>query len=91
MSRIAHGTLTATVVATETVDSYTAQITITNRSQTGEIYFTVDGSTPTVKGANSYPCLGSRAVATVGYPAVSTVKLISATGPLEYSVVGEPS
>ena len=76
MSRIKHGTLAAAVVATETVDAFTQQITVVNRSQTGEIYFTVDGSTPTVKGNDT---------------SASTVKLISATGPLEYSVVGEAS
>jgi len=91
MSRIKHGTLAAAVVATETVDAFTQQITVVNRSQTGEIYFTVDGSTPTVKGNDTYICLGAKAVSAYSYTSASTVKLISATGPLEYSVVGEAS
>lgn len=88
--RVVHGTLTANTVASHTLDGYTAQVTILNRSQTGEIYFTVDGSTPTVGGNDSFVCLGSRAVATVSAIAAPTVKLIS-TGALNYSVTGETS
>lgn len=74
----------------EARERYTAQITILNRSGTGEIYFTVDGSSPTVGGNDCFVSLGSRAVNAVSAVTAPTVKLIS-TGALNYSVTGETS
>lgn len=90
MARMKHGTLTANAVTTHTLEAYTQQITVTNRSQTGEIYFTVDGSTPVVGGDDSHVCLGSRTVAPYSTINAPTVKLIS-TGALNYSLAGESS
>lgn len=88
MPRVSHGQLTATTVKTVGIDAYTTQITILNRSQTGEIYFTVDGSIPTVGGEGCYVCIGSTTVPTIDINTMVTVRLISTTA-LYYSVVGE--
>lgn len=91
MSRITHGTLVANTVTTVAVDSYMAAITVTNRSiPGGEIYFTVDGSTPTIGGTNCFVALGSRTVQTSAYTSISQIKLIS-TAALAFSVEGEAS
>lgn len=90
MARIVHGTLTPGVVTTHTLDPATAQVTILNRSQTGEIYFRVDGTDPTVAGTDSFVCLGSRAVNTISVVAAPVVKLISSTA-ANYTVSGETS
>lgn len=88
MAHTFHGTLTPSTVVTHTLNTFTAQVTVLNRSQTGEIYFTVDGSTPTVGGSDCYACLGSRAVASASATAAPVVKLIS-SGALAYTVTGE--
>lgn len=87
MARIFHGTLTANVVSSVIVDSNTTQILITNRSQTGEIYATVDGSDP-VATTNGYVVMGTRALVCPGFTNATPVKLIS-TGALKYSIEGE--
>lgn len=88
MPRTAHSTLTANTVKTVTIDAYCQMITIVNRSQTGAIYFTVDGTVPTILGDNTYVCLGVRSVAVPSYASPTQVQLIGA-GALDYSVVGE--
>jgi hypothetical protein len=88
MARIKHGTLTANNVSTVTVDAFTSQITIVCRTLSAEIFYTVDGSTPTVGGDDNYLCLGSRVVPTPTYTSPTTVKLISTSNP-NYSVIGE--
>lgn len=88
MARIAHGTLTANAVATITLDNYVQMITVTNRSLTGEIYFTTDNSTPVVLGSNSFVCLGTRIVSDPSVTSPTVVKLISIAA-LNYSVEGE--
>ncbi len=80
-----HATLTANTVYTVTLtrgDSY--WVSVTDRSRLGEIYFTIDGSTPTVLGDNSYLVIGYRAFRTPATAEV-TVKLIS-TAALDFSV-----
>lgn len=85
-----HGTLVGTVVSTESL-TVTAGDTVTvgMRSGTGPIYFTVDGTTPTVAGADTFVVgfTGYESV-TVRVPAsnAQTVKLISTTADT-YSVV----
>ena len=49
-----HGTLDGTDVDTITLTQSSAQFTIVNRSGTHEIYFTVDGTTPTAAADNTY-------------------------------------
>lgn len=87
MARISHGTLTANAVTSVTLDPCNSQVTIINRTRSGEIYFTVDGTDPTIGGNNSFVCLGTRPAA-VDYMTAPTVKLISNTA-LLYSVIGE--
>ena len=87
MPRIFHGTLTANVVSSVSVDSNTSQILVTNRSQTGEIYATIDGSDP-VPAVNGYVVLGSRALVCPSFTGPTPVKLIS-TAALKYSIEGE--
>lgn len=87
MARIYHGTLTANVVSSVTVEGNTTQIQITNRSQTGEIYATVDGSVPVVA-TNGFVVLGSRALVCPSFTGPTVVQLISSSA-LKYSVEGE--
>ena len=85
-----NGTLTASTVATVTVSDAFPGINIVNRSQTGTIWVTLDGSTPTVAGANCYPVLGVRYFNVAGPHATAvTVKLISSSA-LDYTVEGDP-
>lgn len=97
MSKYAHSTLTAATVASVTLDPGSVSITVTNRAGTGEIYFTVDGTTPTIGGTNCYVSLGARTVLAKdagpsgqfgGGPSSAVVKLIS-TAALPYSVESE--
>lgn len=89
MSRIVHGTLTANVVATVSIDAYTPALTVVNRSQSGEIYFTVDGTTPVIE-SNGFVCLGSRIVTSPALNQATTIKLVS-NAALRYTVEGETS
>lgn len=88
MARIKHGALAANTVTTVNVDAFTSQITIVCRTVGAEIFYTVDGSTPTVGGDDNYLCLGSRVVPTPAYTSPTTVKLISTSTP-NYAVIGE--
>jgi len=47
-------TLTAATVSTQTVDDGFDHIEVLNITGTAEVYFTVDGTTPTVGGAGCY-------------------------------------
>jgi Fn3 associated len=90
MSRILHGTLTAGIVTTVTIDAYTSVITVVNRTPSTEIYFTADGSTPTAGGADCFVALGSKIINAPLFGAATTIKLISTTA-AAWSVVGEAS
>lgn len=93
MAKFAYGSLVANVPTTIQLDNAgQTSCRLTNRTQKGEIYFTTDGSTPTVGGnagnGMTYLCVGSRATAslqyanntvTPGVPAVPTITMISAT------------
>jgi hypothetical protein len=85
-----HGTLVANAITSLTIDSYTPVITITNRSQVGEIWFTVSGNDPAAGGDDTFVVLGARTVASPSISAATTVKLLS-TGTQSYSVEGETS
>lgn len=90
-----HGTLTAATVATvsvgaDVVDNWKAATTIEvlNRSGSAEIFFTLDGSAPTVAGPNTYivPAAIGSVMVDVTLDGPVTVKLIS-TGTPTYSVL----
>lgn len=96
----AHGTLVAATVATVTVtadtdtvsavlgDTTTTKVEVVNRSGAAEIYFTVDGTAPTVGGTASYVLPASICSYSVeGVHGSVVVKLISSGTPT-YSVIG---
>ena len=87
MARIKHGTLTATTVASVTITPSADEIEVVNVDGAAAIYFTADGSTPTVEGDDCEvvpATIGVLRVATPG-DAPYTVKLISSGTP-KYSV-----
>jgi hypothetical protein len=88
MSKIIHGALVANTAAAVTIDAYMVQVTVTNRTQSGEIYFTVDGTVPTVLGVDCFVCLGSRVVSAPVPGKKTVVNMISSTA-VSYSVEGE--
>jgi hypothetical protein len=89
MARVKHGTLTAGVVATVTIDANCQMITVTCRSSGySEIYFTVDGSTPAVGADDTYVASGARTVTAPLVTAPTTVRMVSSGTP-GYSVAGE--
>lgn len=89
-----HGTLVAATVATVTFAKDYPVVMVTHRSpsNTNPIYFTVDGSTPTAAGDDTFVVMpgGWRSVVASTDQADSStvVKLISAGTP-DYSVEGE--
>lgn len=88
-ARSKYGTLAANTVKTETLDMRYPKVEVVNRDATAEIFFTVDGSSPTVEGDGTYFLLGGQSllipVQTSMDPTV--VKLIS-TGTPKYAVSG---
>ena len=88
--RAAHAkTLTAATVDTVTFDADFSSIEVISHDGAAAIYFTVDGTTPTVGGANTYfipAAVASREVK-VGTAGDTAVKLISSGTPT-YSVQG---
>jgi len=92
MARSVSGTLTQDQVETVTVTGVAdAGIEIVNLSQTGVIWYRLDGLDPAVGGDGSHPVLGARRVDnpwTKGAGTV-TVKLI-ADAALDYCVEAEP-
>lgn len=87
MARIKHGTLTANSVATVSVAPEADEIEVVNVDGNAAIYFTTDGSTPTVEGDNCEVVPGTISVLRIGTPGDPpyTVKLISSGTP-KYSV-----
>lgn len=85
-----HGTLVASTVAPVTVTDGYPGVVVLNRSATGTIWVRLDGTDPTVAGANCYPVMGVRYFRVPGPHAVTvTVKLI-ASAALDYTVEGDP-
>ncbi len=87
VQRRKHGTLGANTVDTVTLTARTSNVEVYNRGTTDTIYFTVDGTTPTVAGNETIalpPGVCYQWLAPVG-----VVKLISSGTPA-YSVQGVP-
>lgn len=88
-----HATLAAAGTA-ETVNfsDNVQSVEVVNRTGTADIYFTIDGSTPTVGGDNTYvvPAALGAAQRIGSAPGTDVVKLISASTQA-YSVVGYPA
>lgn len=84
-----HVTLTATVVATVEMDAPYETTEIVNRDGTAEVYFTRDGSTPTVGGDNTevLPAAICGIVLPYDSDEADVVKMISAGTP-KVSVIG---
>ena len=89
MAQSEHNTLTASTVATVTLDSGSYDtVLVTNRSGSNPLYVTVDGSVPTVAGDDTFvvPAAAGASKA-FGWESTGavTVKIISA-GAEDYSV-----
>jgi hypothetical protein len=81
-----HATLGAATVDTVNVSS-THTVEVLNRGA-ADIYFTIDGSVPTVGGDDTYIApAGQPVVVTTDESRITVVKLISASNPA-YSVMG---
>lgn len=81
-----HETLAMNTVDTVEFDVADREIEVLNRVGTDEIYFTIDGTTPTVGGENCYVLPAAMGSLKVPVRASTTVvKLISASA-CEYSV-----
>lgn len=78
-----HATLVATVVDTITFSGSGGDVRVRNRSTTADIYFTLDGETPTVLGDDNYYAGPGESVIVATQQKV--IKLISA-GAAAYSV-----
>lgn len=88
-----HGTLTASTVATVTVSGDYRTVDVWNLTGTAAIYFTLDGSTPTVQGNDTFvvpAAVGSVRLLSPAVDTALTVKLISSGTP-SYSVVTDAS
>jgi hypothetical protein len=92
--RAVHNTLTAATVDTITLSSQYNRVEILNRSASGDIFITVDGSTPTVGGNDTYvvPATGVGTFVNPNWtnePPISTVVKLISSGTPAYSVTGQ--
>lgn len=76
MAVTAHGTLTANVVSTVTLDEGYAAFEIVNRDQAGAIWVRFDGTDPVIAAAGTFVVLGARSFSWKRRGTI-TVKLIS--------------
>lgn len=83
MPRATHVQLTANTVATVTLDADYQNVEVVNRDGSGEVFFTYDGSTPTVAGDGTVllPAALSGVTVNPETAPVSVIKLISAGTP----------
>lgn len=86
-ARTKNGTISG--VTTVTLDAQYAKVEVLNRDATIEIFFTTDGTAPTVDGDNCY-CVQAGHIIQVNVPTQGTtvVKMIPSTGTPKYSVTG---
>ncbi len=82
-----HGTLVANTVTQVTVQTG-RHIQVINRSGTAEIYFTVNGVTPTVGGSDCYVVPAAIMSQTVGAAPQNVVVSLISTGTPTFSVIG---
>lgn len=87
---IRHGTLVASTISTVTFPSDVLQLEIINRSGSAEIYYTVDGSAPTV-GGNDVPVLPAAICVdkTISPGSGATVIKLISSGTPTYTIKGE--
>jgi Chitobiase/beta-hexosaminidase C-terminal domain len=83
-------TLAAATVDTVTFDRDCDSVEVENETGAGVIYFTVDGSTPTVAGANTYRVsdIKGMALQVPVYSAGDTVVKLIGSAETVYSVTG---
>lgn len=86
-----HQTAASGVADSVTLDRDYAAVEVVNRDGAGAIYFTVDGSTPTIAGDGTYvipAVIGARKVASVELAETATVVKLIASATTAYSVIG---
>ncbi len=83
MATVRHVTLVADTVATVSLNVNAGRIEVLNRTGTAEVYFTTDGSAPTVGGNNCYvlPAAISALEVPDEISGMAVVKLISVGTP----------
>lgn len=87
-TRAKHATLVAATVDTVTLGANYARVEIFNRSSSGYIYATTNGTTPTSGGDDTYVIGPGQAIQVdTPSPTATVVKLICATAN-DYSVTG---
>lgn len=86
-ARIKSGTVSG--VTSVTLDQAYSRVEVLNRDATNEIFFTVDGTTPTVDGDNCF-CVTAKGALEVpcNVNAVTVVKMINSAGTPKYSLIG---
>lgn len=84
-----HATLVAATVDTVNLSRESALLEVLNRNGAGELYFTTDGSTPTVAGAETkvVPAQAGASLVLRRPVGATVVKLISSAA-VSYSVTG---
>lgn len=91
-NRAYHGTLVASTVDTVTLSRTYARVQVINRGGTSEIYWTTNGTNPTVGGDDCYvvasPIGSSDTRANFQAPQNTCVVKLISTGNPTYSVVG---
>jgi hypothetical protein len=93
-TRAVHNTLVATTVDTVTLTAQYNRVEILNRSASGDIFVTLDGSTPSVGGNDTYviPATGVGTFVNPNWtnePPISTVVKLISSGTPSYSVTGQ--
>lgn len=84
----AHGSLTANQITTVSITPGPDGLDVVNRSQTGVIWVTIDGTDPVIETAGTYACVGVRTFSmSIAHQRTVTVKMISDSA-LKYSVEG---
>jgi len=89
VAHIIHGTLAANVVTTVTLDQPYELIEVVNRNAAGEIYFRLDGTTPTVGGTDCQvvpAIIGS--VSMDGITTANTTVLLISSAACNFTVSG---